>query len=136
MKKIYKVLSVLFLTTILLMGCSSTKLAEDFDKDVVAAEAQKAVNHIVNGEYDEVNDMVMDIHKEALSADLLKTNMDIMNEQTGAFKEIKSTAVVGQKDADGEDIAIAVLVADFEKRKVTYTIGFNKNMELILLYMK
>ena len=74
--------------------------------------------------------------QEALSAEDLAATMETMNEQTGAFKEYKSIAVVGQQDAQGTDMAVAVIVASFEKRNVTYTISFNTDMEMIGLWMK
>ena len=80
--------------------------------------------------------MMNSVVQEAISAEDLKANVETMNEQTGAFKEYKSIAVVGQQDAQGTDMAVAVIVASFEKRNVTYTISFNTDMEVIGLWMK
>ncbi len=129
--------AILFTVTLLfLAGCSSTKLADAFDAETVETMAREAADHLIAGEYDENIAMMSDVMKNALSAEILAENMDTMNEQTGSFVEYKSTAVVGQKDKDGRDLATAVIVAAFEKRNVTYTITFNTDMEVDGLFMK
>ncbi len=133
---IKKVLFILCAMVLVLSGCSSTKLAEAFDEDTVKETAQEAVGYLIAGEYDKDIEMMNVTMQEALSAEDLAATMETMNEQTGAFKEYKSIAVVGQQDAQGTDMAVAVIVASFEKRNVTYTISFNTDMEMIGLWMK
>jgi len=45
-------------------------------------------------------------------------------------------AVIGQKDSEGTDMAVVVIVAVFENQNVTYTISLNTNMEIVGLWMK
>ena len=132
---IKKVLFILCAMVLVLSGCSSTKLAEAFDEDTVKETAQEAVGYLIAGEYDKDIEMMNVTMQEALSAEDLAATMETMNEQTGAFKEYKSIAVVGQQDAQGTDMAVAVIVASFEKRNVTDTISFNTDMEMIGLWM-
>ena len=132
---------VLFLLSLSIMvfvlsGCGSTKLADAFDEDTVKEAAQNAIGYLVDGEYDKDIEMMNAAMQQALSAEDLATNMETMNAQTGAFKEYKSIAIVGQQDSQGTDMAVAVVVAAFEKRNVTYTISFNTDMEIIGLWMK
>ena len=44
--------------------------------------------------------------------------------------------MIGQKDSEGADCAVAVVVAAFEKGNLTYNISFNTEMEIIGLWMK
>ena len=137
--KMTKGISIIMLLAVMaaaLAGCSSTKLADAFDEDTVKAAAQEAIDDTVAGEYDKVIAMMSEATQKAITAEMLETNMTAMNEQTGAFKEYKSTAVVGQKNAAGEDTAVAVIVAAFEKRSVTYTVSFNADMEIDGFWMK
>lgn len=120
----------------LLAGCSSTKLADAFDQETVKAKAQEAIDHMIAGEYDKDIAMMSQATQALLTAEDLKVNMEAMNEQTGAFKKYKSTAVVGQKSKDGVDSAVAVVVAEFEKRSVTFTVNFNTDMEIDGFWMK
>lgn len=122
--------------TVMLAGCSSTKLADAFDAETVKATAQEAIDYLIAGEYDKVVAMMSEATQAAITPDVLDSNMVAMNEQTGAFKEYKSTAVVGQKTSAGADTATAVIVASFEKRSVTYTVNFNTDMEIEGFWMK
>ncbi len=117
-------------------GCSSTKLSDAFDEETVKATAQTAVDYLIAGEYGENVAMMSETVKEGLTEEILATNMEAMNELTGAFKEYKSIAVIGQKDSEGTEMAVAVIVAVFENRNVTYTISFNTDMEVVGLWMK
>lgn len=119
-----------------LAGCSSAKLAGGFDEETVKAKAQEAIDYLIAGKYDKDMAMMSETTKAAISAQDLENSMTTMNELTGAFKEYKSTAVVGQKNEAGEDTAVAVIVAEFEKRSVTYTVSFNKDMEIEIFWMK
>lgn len=119
-----------------LFGCGNTKLADVFDEDTVKESAREAVGFLIEGEYDKAVEMMDSVMKEALTSETLGANMEAMNAQTGAFQEYKSIAAVGQKDAQGKDMAVVVIVAAFEKRNVTYTISFNTEMELAGLWMK
>lgn len=133
MKRVLFLISVMVLV---LSGCGSTKLAEAFDEDTVKEAAQEAIGYLTAGEYEKNIEMMSADMKEALTAEGLAANVETMNAQTGAFKEYKSIAVVGQQDSQGTDMAVAVVVAAFEKRNVTYTISFNTDMEVVGLWMK
>lgn len=124
------------LAALCLTACGSAQLAEDFDEDTVKEMGQKTVDCLIAGEYEECVAMMDATMQAAVSAEALASNVEAVKEKNGAFREYKSTAVVGQKDAEGEDYAVAVIVADFENGKVTYTVSFNKGMEVIGLWMK
>ena len=120
----------------LLAGCGSTKLADVFEEEQVKETAQAVVDNLIAGEYEADIAMMSQAMQEALSAETLAANMEMMNAKTGAFKEYKSMAVVGQKNSQGEDMAVAVIVVAFEKGSVTYTVSFNTDMEIEGLWMK
>lgn len=140
MKTLQRVLKLALLgvlTILVFTGCSSTKLAESFDAATVEEQAKEITDLLIAGEYDKIYDQMNEEMKALLTSETLKTNMDTMNELTGSFQEYKSTAVIGQKDANTkQDMAVAVIVAVFEKRNVTYTISFDTNMQLAGFYMK
>ena len=133
MKKMVVLLGVLVLV---LTGCGSTKLSDAFDEETVKESAKEVIDDLVNDECDKVVEKMSAAMQEAVTAEDLAANMEAMNALTGAFKEYKSSAVVGQQDAQGTDMAVAVIVAAFEKRNVTYTISYNTDMEIIGLWMK
>lgn len=121
----------------LLAGCSSgTKLSGDFDQEKVKAAAQEAIDHLVAGEYEECVGLMGEEMQAAISAEVLATNMETMTGQKGAFQEYKSSSVIGQTDKDGTEYAVAVVVADFEKGNITFTVSFDKEMKIMGFWMK
>lgn len=121
---------------LLLIGCSGTKLSGDFDADKVKAAAQQAIDHLVAGEYEECVALMGEEMQAAISAEALATNMDAMTGQKGAFQKYKSSSVVGQKDKDGTEYAVAIIVAAFEKGNITFTVSFDKEMKMMGFWMK
>lgn len=133
-------LSMVLITAVsvfLLAGCSSgTKLSSDFDEEKVKAAAQEAVDHLVAGEYEECVGLMSEEMQAAISAEALASNMETIIGQKGAFQEYKSSSVVGQKDNDGTEYAVAVIVAAFEKGNLTFTVSYDKEMKMSGLWMK
>ena len=119
-----------------LIGCSGTKLSGDFDEEKVKAAAQEAIDHLVAGEYEACVSLMGEEMQAAISAEVLADNMEAMTGQKGAFQEYKSCSVVGQKDKDGTECAVAVVVAAFEKGNLTFTVSFDKEMKMIGFWMK
>ncbi|WOO38153.1 DUF3887 domain-containing protein [Anaerocolumna sp. AGMB13020] len=137
MKKLISVLLISFFVTVLLGGCSSSKLSDAFDKETVEKSAKQVIEYMNNAEYDKVNQLLQEDLQEQLSADVLKDAVDKTYSNAGAFKEYKNIAILGQKlKATKEDCAVAVVVAKYENQNVTFTLSFNTDMELIGLFMK
>ena len=119
----------------LLTGCG-TKLSADFDEEKVKTAAQEAIGHLAAGEYEECVELMSEEMQAAVTAESLASNMETMAGQKGAFQEYKSSSVVGQKDKDGTDYAVAVVVAAFEKGNVTFTVSYDTDMQIIGFWMK
>lgn len=127
---------LLAMSMLLLIGCSGTKLSGDFDEEKVKAAAQEAIDHLVAGEYEECVGLMSEEMQAAISAEALASNMETIIGQKGAFQEYKSSSVVGQKDNDGTEYAVAVIVAAFEKGNLTFTVSYDKEMKMSGLWMK
>ena len=120
----------------LLTGCGSTKLSADFDEEKVKTAAQEAIGYMVAGEYEECVGLMSEEMQAAVSAEILASNMETVAGQKGAFQEYKSSSVLGQKNQEGTDYAVAVIVAAFENGNVTFTISYDKDMQMIGFWMK
>ena len=127
---------LLAMAVIGMSGCSGTKLAENFDEDKVKEAAQKAVDCLVAGEYEDCVAMMSQEMQAALPAETLAASTEAVKEQAGEFQEYKSITVVGQQDSEGTNYAVAVLVVKFEKGNITYTVNFDTEMQIIGLWMK
>ena len=137
MKKALALFMTVVMLTIILAGCgSATKLPEGFDEADVFATAENAVMTMNSGDYEALCAM----WDEALQGDLTPEAFESAVSQTmpdaGEFVEFTSETAIGQKDADGNDYATAVLSAKYENQKVTFTISVNRDLELIGFYLK
>jgi hypothetical protein len=137
MKKYISLFVILVGMSVLLTGCGSVKLSDAFDKDTVEKAAEQTIEYINDGDYDSVCAMFDDDMKVLLSADKLKEGVEKTIGDPSTFVEYKKTIIIGQKVEDtGEDSAVAVVVAKYEKKNATYTISFDTDMKIIGIYLK
>ncbi|MGN6712964.1 DUF3887 domain-containing protein [Anaerocolumna jejuensis] len=137
MKKFTALFLLVVMSTVLLSGCSSTKLSNSFDKDTVEKSAKQVIEALNNGDYDSVTSMFRDDLKEKLTAESLKDAATKTYDNAGKFNKYKSVSILGQKiKSTKEDCAVAIVVANYEKQKVEFTLSFDTDMKLIGLYMK
>ncbi len=137
MKKIVVISMILVFVTSMLGGCTSTKLSDAFNKETVESASKQVVEYLNSGKYDSVCDMFTDDLKAQLTSETLKSAVEKTYGSAGAFEKYKDVVVIGQKvKGTKDDAAVAVVIAKYEKKNVTFTISFNKDMKLIGLYMK
>lgn len=121
----------------LLVGCgSSSKLPEGFDEAAVIATAEEAVTTMNSGDYEALcamwaEELQGDLTPEAFSGAVAQIMPD-----AGDFVEFTSETAAGQKDADGNDFVVVVLIAKYENQKVTFTISVDEDLTLIGFYLK
>lgn len=133
-------LSCVCLLTIccLLSGCTGNKLAEDFNKEEVKAAAEEIVELVNSDDFDTIIDVRAEEKlKNALTVEDLEKAKSVVMNDAGEFQSFKSVSVIGEKDkTKDQDWAVAIVIAQYENQKVTYTITFDSEMELIGIYMK
>lgn len=137
MKKIFSILLTLVLIFTLFAGCSSPKLSDKFDEDNIKTTAENSIKLLNEGDYEKFcTDLPREDLKTSFTVDVMKNAIAQVMPNAGAFVEFSSESVVGQKDKDGNESAVAVIVAKYENQKVTYTISFDEEMKLIGFYLK
>lgn len=125
------------LLAMLLAGCSGGGLPEGFVEAEVKAAAEEVVLRMNDEDFEGITgDMVREDLKEALSPEVLANAYSLLLADAGAFKAFGSQQFTGGETDEGEAFATAVLVADYEHRKVVYTLSYDKHMEIIGFYMK
>lgn len=123
------------ITSVFLMGCSSGKLADSMDKTEVENNAKAVVEDLNNGEYEQVTSKVREDIQDKLTKEVLQAAIEKTYGNAGEFKEYKKVTVIGQK-ADGEDIAVAIVIATYENQEVQFTISFDTAGKVVGLFMK
>lgn len=131
-----------FAATVVLMagvftGCGSTKLAESFDQQNVTDTAEEVLDLLNVEDYEGVTTAFSEELAEVLPAEKLEETVKPILQEAGTFEEYESSTVIGQNNKQtGEDNAIAVIVAKYENKKLTYTVSFDPEMEINGLYVK
>jgi len=121
---------------VLLTGCGSTKLSEDYKEDEVKSAAENVITLVNNQDSEGLKAICTVQMRDALTDDVMKQIYEAIGEG-GTFEEVSNISVAGSTDkTSGEEFAVAVVKAKYEIRSFTYTISFTKEMKLAGLYYK
>ena len=121
-------LLLLLLCIVVLTGCQGKPLPEGMEEETVLDAGREVVISLVRGEYD----AVAEAFREDISVteDQLRTLLETAAAKAGAYKEIDDAMATG-RESDGEDFAVAVVLAKYEKRRVLFEVAFDPDMALI-----
>lgn len=132
-----KFLILLFLfVSVLTVGCSNKALPEPFTHDSVSDAAAQVITVFSNDDRQAFFDMCSNNLKTVLTNNDLDAAIAQVMPAPGTLKQVDTKAVTATKDNDGNDIVVAVINAEYESQKVTYTISFDKNMKICGFYIK
>jgi len=135
--KLIRNLFILLVFSITLSACTSVKLADNYDENIVTERAKEIVEMINSQDYDKVNAEIRDDLQDQLTSNKLKDVVGAKLDEAGAFIEYPSIATLGQKSkTSGEDYATVVLVGKYEKSTVVFTITMDSNLDIVGLYVK
>jgi len=135
-----KTQTILLLSTILsvllLTACSAPALSADFNEEDVKQSAQDVVSLLNAQDSEGLRSLFTEQMNTAISDDVF-VQIYAAIEGGGKFEAIDNVTVVGSSDkSTGEEFATAVVNAKYENQTFTYTITFNKQMQLAGLYYK
>lgn len=127
----------LMLTVLLLTGCGDMKmpLAETFQQERLEQQTIQIVEWLNAEEYEQVYETFREDMKQALPMEELKAACAETYGSGGAFAQINSTEVSGQK-IEEDDYAVVMVKAQYEKQIVTFQVGYDADMKVVGLYMK
>lgn len=130
MKKI-KLFLIVALGCIMLVGCSSNKLSDDFNEEELKSTTEDVIKMLCNGEYDKIKEMSGQELIDAGVTDKIKEVWEPIANDLGEFDSYDKEAVVGNGDQ-----ATVVIISKFENGNVKFTISYNKDMKLTGFYIK
>ncbi|MEG0843510.1 MAG: DUF3887 domain-containing protein [Romboutsia sp.] len=130
MKKL-KLLLIMLLVGVVLSGCSSSKLSDVYDEEILKKDAKEVVSMICNKDYDTLESKMSKEMVELGAKNQVQQGWDSISGKLGKFDSISKEGIVGN-----EDLATVVVVSKFENGKVQFTITYNEAMEISGLYMK
>ena len=135
-----KTLTTILLSTILSMllltACSAPALSADFNEEEVKLLAQDVVSLLNAQDSEGLRSVFTEQMNTAITDDVF-VQIYAAIEGGGKFEAIDNITVVGSSDkSTGEEFATAVVTAKYENQTFTYTITFNKQMQLAGLYYR
>ena len=139
MKKIICIITICVMGCFLLTGCGNATqpLSSIYDEEVVINSAISIIEDINRGDYEAVYKTFRYDLAELLPTETIQTTFDPIFETVGEFVEYRSTGAMGQTDSEsGEEYAAAVIVAKYQYKKLTYSISYDENMEVIGIFVK
>lgn len=130
------IILVTILSAISLTACSAPELSADYNEAEVKTAAENVVTLLNAQDSDGLRALFTEQMNTAITDDVF-IQIYAAIEGGGTFDKIESVNVVGSTDkSTGEEFATAVAIAKYENKSFTYTITFNKQMQLAGLYYK
>ncbi|MBN2089970.1 DUF3887 domain-containing protein [candidate division KSB1 bacterium] len=124
------------LCVIFLSACSAPALSADFNEEDVKQLAQDVVSLLNAQDSDGLRALFTEQMNTAITDDVF-VQIYAAIEGGRKFEAIDNITVVGSTDkSTGEEFATAVVNAKYENQTFTYTITFNKQMQLAGLYYR
>lgn len=118
-------------------GVQDDPLPEGYDAGAIKAEARKLIEYINEDDWEAFCSVPMtDEMKETMTVGSMEKILNQYIGDRGAFVKNKSMVVIGAKDSDGNDYAAAVAVVKYENQSVTYTITYDRDLNLVGFYLK
>lgn len=119
------------------LGCGAKPLPEGFDKDKVTARAEEIVGYANDGDYDAIIACLRSDLAGAITADQLKEGWAATYDKVGTFDSIQSEQLTSAKDSSTEEeYAVALVACKHASGTVLYTLSFDKDLNLVGLYLK
>lgn len=139
--KNYAKITVLLLIFSLIMtitGCTSGKLAEEFDRTVLEETAKERINEaLVQGAGEMVKNRLRKDFLEEYPVEEMQDNLLSLQSGKGEFLLYEKVSMRGEKspkEGSDEDFAIVVVTANFEKGEILFTLTFDTDMNLVSFY--
>jgi hypothetical protein len=128
---------ILIISLLVLVGCNSNNIPEGFVEEGLNQKAESIVQMLNNNQLDEVYAMFRtDIQTMVTIEDLDKVITDKLD-LIGEFKKISQIAITDTKDRSTSELyAVVIIVSEHADGKSTFTISFDKSLEIVGFYIK
>jgi hypothetical protein len=134
--RLYRVLAFVLLAVLsigMLAGCAP-KLPEGYDEAELKTSAKKVIDLLNQRDSDGLTTLMTEEMKVGLTEDVQAQIFALLDE-SGSMQEITDMRV-GSSEENGVTFAFVVAKVKYEKRDITYTIGFDLDYNLAGLYLK
>ena len=127
----------LMIVIALVMLNINSRLPEQFDPAVVEADAKEAIEYFNAREYQSIIDMSEGLLDESMTAEQMAAQCDELLDELGSLKEYTDVKLVGATGKDADDVfGCAIIGAEYENGKASFTVVFNEEMQLAQFYVQ
>lgn len=118
-------------------GCTQEKpLAPGFDEETLEQATRDVIDDFNEGQYEEIIVRGNSLFQEMLTPEAFFEAVKPYVEGLGVFETVEMMAVSGQKDMEGNDMALVVAVGNYTDGKLIFLIGFDASMALTQFYIQ
>lgn len=125
-----KVFGLIAIMLALMVGCGSSKLSDSYSEDELRVASEEVIANMNQENYVAVLEGGSNELKGALDAQKLEEAWDMYSDR-GEFEEISKMSFV-EKDGYG----LVVAIAEYENKKIQFTLSYNPEMELSGFWVK
>lgn len=129
-----------FVFCVLLSGCTSGKLAEEFSKETLESTSKDIINEaLVQGAGETIKSHMREDFLKDFPVEDLQDNLLSLQSGKGEFLYFKKISMRGEKspkeDSD-EDFAIVLVTVSFEKGDILFYLTYDTDMNLVSFYVQ
>lgn len=119
------------------VGCGTLPpMPAGFEEAAVQSACKEVITQINTGDYQGVIDRWRDAEAQGLTAEFLQEAVGPRLAELGAFTQFGQGLTAGDRvEQTGEEFAYCVMIAEYAGGKARFTVSFDRDMQLIGLYM-
>ena len=123
--------AVVLIAALLNAAEPKVQLSEVYDEEVVIEMSKQAVAYFSEQDYQSMIDMMTKEYAAEHTVDSLDEEYTELLEGCGAFVEYSGVEAIGGTNPEtGEEYGGALIEAEYEKKVLRFSIGFNQDMEM------
>ncbi len=128
---------ILILSFLILVGCSSNNVPDGFTETELETKAESIVQLLNENKLEEVFSMFRTDLQSLVKIEDLDKIIQTKFDQIGEFKKIDQIVITDTKDPNTSELyAVVIIVSQHKEGKSTYTLSFNKDLEIVGFYIK
>lgn len=130
------VLLAAVLLCLLAAGCDWNRLADVFDEEALLEKSKASIEAVNNGDYEKYLQDLDEVMRSYTGPEAFSRVCGYV-ESKGVFLSYRGTALTGARDDEADrDMAVVVIIGEYESGDVQYTVTFDTNLKIIGWWVK
>ena len=122
---------------LLFSACTAkNQVPQGMDESKLIRQAHEIIELTNSQDYEAVQLRFKDDLRAQITIQQFQTAIEPYLDNAGEFSEYKKESILTQKDSNGEEYAVVIVIAKYKNSNITYTISFDKEYNCIGFYLK